>query len=241
MCGARQVTRSVFEVDCDECGGTESLVAEDAYDPAPAELRCTSCAYLVDGAGFDGSREEEYAGGLTVDDACPRCGQETLVPRSEATARARSASSAVLAEPEFALARRVAERVLENHWSGEMPVDVWKIAKALEIEIQVGDFKHEGRLEGGVIKVPRAESRTGQRFAIGHEIGHHELRHRVNEDRIEPEANAFASQLLIPRHRLKRAVEAGLSLAKLRELFDVSREAIIHALEDAKLLGKVTG
>lgn len=235
-CGARQVTRSRFEVECGECGG--ELVEEDAYDPEPEELRCMSCAYVVEGGGSTDERDEDYAGGLTVDDPCPRCNKTTLVPRSVALARGNRAA-AVLQEPEFSLARAAAERILEDHWTGEMPVDVWKIAAQLGLRVVTGDFVHQGRLEDGVIKVPASESRTAQRFAIAHEIGHHVLRHRVNEDKIEAEANAFASELIMPRQRLRRAVEAGLTLPKLRAHFDVSRDAVVYALEGARLLSKV--
>lgn len=236
VCGARQVTRSRFELECAECGG--ELVEEDAYDPEPEELRCMNCAYVVPGAGLGDEIDDDYTGGLTVEDSCPRCGKQMLVSRSEAARRGRSAG-AVRAEPEYGLARRAAERLRDDHWTGEMPVDVWKIAKKLGLRIEVRDARHEGRLTEGVISVPAAESRTAQRFAIAHELGHHELRHRVNDDKIEAEASAFASELLIPRGRLRRAVDAGLDLSALRRLFDVSRDAIIYALEDARLLSKV--
>jgi hypothetical protein len=144
-------------------------------------------------------------------------------------------------EPEFGLARRAAARVLEDHWTGETPVDVWKIAEKLGLRVEVRQTRHEGRITEGVISVPANESRTAQRFAIAHELGHRELRHQVNEDKIEAEAHAFASELLIPRSRLRRAVEVGLPLRALREHFDVSHQAITIALEDARLLSKVKG
>jgi hypothetical protein len=244
VCGARQVTRSRFELECVECGG--DLVEEDSYDPEPEELRCMSCAYIVAAAGFDApddesdERDDEYAGGLTVEDACPRCGKKTLVPRSQVARRGQTAN-AVRVEPEFGLARRAAEGLLENQWTGETPVDVWKIAEKLGLRIEARHTRHEGRITEGVISVPAGESRTAQRFAIAHELGHRELRHQVNEDKIEAEAHAFASELLIPRNRLRRAVEAGLTLRALREHFDVSHQAITIALEDARLLSKVKG
>jgi Zn-dependent peptidase ImmA (M78 family) len=60
----------------------------------------------------------------------------------------------------------------------------------------------------------------------------------VAGDKIEPEANAFASALLIPRARLRRAADAGLTVDELRQLFDVSREALHWALDDARLLSR---
>jgi hypothetical protein len=234
VCGARVVTRSEFEVDCSECGAEEGLVPEDAYDPEPDELRCAHCGYVVEGGGTGDARDDDYAGGLTVDDPCPRCNGE-LVPKTAW----RSGTAVVREQPEFALARGAARRLLEDHWTGEMPVDVERIAEAHGLEVRRGSFNHEGRLNEREIQVPEREARTAQRFVIAHEIGHHELRHKVSEDKIEPEANAFASELLLPRHRLKRAVNAGLVIDELRELFEVSREALHWALQDARLLNKV--
>ena len=236
-CGAKQITRSQFEIDCDNCGAEGGLLPEDAYDPEPDELRCSDCAYIVEGAGFDGERDEDYAGGLTVEDPCPRCGG-ALVPRATMAERNR-ASSAIREQPEFALARAAAHRLLEDHWTGEMPVDVHQIAKALNLKIVITSSRHEGLLREDVIEVPKSEARVAQRFAIAHEIGHHELRHQVSESKIEPEAGAFASELLVPRQRLRRAVKAGLSVDELRELFDVSGDVIVHALKDARLLSRV--
>jgi hypothetical protein len=234
VCGARVVTRSVFELDCSECGADEALVAEDAYDPEPDELRCSRCAYVVEGGVGAVEYDADYAGSLTVDDPCPRCGG-VLVPRGAAA----GASGAVRQQPEFALARAAARRLLEEHWTGETPVDVKRIAAAVGLMIRGGYFGHEGLLKGDVIEIPN-ESRAAQRFAIAHEIGHRRLRHQVNEDKIESEANAFASELLLPRERLRRAVEVGLGLRELAEMFDISRPALHWALEDARLLNKVS-
>jgi len=137
------------------------------------------------------------------------------------------------------LARAAARRLLEDHWTGEMPVDVDRIAQALGLKVVVGAFHHQGMLRDDVIEVPEGESRTAQRFAIAHEIAHHELRHRTREDKVETEANVLASELLIPRHRLRRAVDAGLNVQQLREQFEVSRDAVVYALEDANLLSRV--
>jgi hypothetical protein len=235
VCGSRVVTTSQFELDCTECGAEEGLVPEDAYDPDPEELRCAHCGYVVEGGGTGGDeRDDDYAGALTVDDPCPRCGGE-LVPHTSS----RPATSQIREQPEFSMARAAASRLLEEHWTGEMPVDVDRIATAVGLVVRRGGFAHQGLLKESVIEVPEDEASTAQRFAIAHEIGHYVLRHKVSEDKIEPEANVFASELLIPRKRLRRAVEVGLNLTELRELFYVSREALHWALQDARLLNKV--
>jgi hypothetical protein len=235
VCGEKQITRSVFEVDCDACGAEEALVAEDAYDPEPEELRCSSCGWEVAGGGL-GDYGNDYAGALSVDDPCPRC-RGVLVPK----AAWRGSTGAALEQPEYALARAAARDLLDDHWTGEMPVDLDKLAHALGLHVRRGPFNHQGLLKDGVIEVPETEAATAQRFAVAHELGHHQLRHRVPEERIEAEANAFASELLMPRHRLKRAVEVGLSLGQLRAHFAVSGQALHWALEQERLLDQVSG
>ena len=237
-CGARVPIRSEFErFFCPECGAEDSLEASDAYDDEPDELVCGNCGYRADGGGGG-----EDSGRLTVDDPCPRCGREMLTTRERK--RAGRGARQVRAEPEYSIARAAARRLLEDHWTGELPVDVKRVAKAVGLGVRGGYFAHEGLLVSGkdVIQVPEQESRAAQRFAIAHEIGHRELRHKVNEDKIEPEANVFASELLVPRERLRRAVTvAGYTMAQLCDLFDVSAQVITYALEDAKLLNKVQG
>jgi predicted RNA-binding Zn-ribbon protein involved in translation (DUF1610 family) len=235
-CGARVPTRSEFErFFCPECGAEDTLAAADAYDGEPDELVCGNCGYR--GSGGGGGAD---SGRLTVDDRCPRCGREMLTTRERM--RAGQGALQVRAEPEYSIARAAARRLLEDHWTGELPVDVKRVAAAVGLRVEGGYFAHEGLLVGGkdVIQVPEQESRAAQRFAIAHEIGHRELRHKVNEDKIEPEANTFASELLVPRERMRRAVTvAGYTMGQLCELFDVSAQVITYALNDAKLLKKV--
>src|SRR4051794_28258442 len=88
-CGAEVKLRSQYELDgeCPECG-VAALVAEDAYDPEPAELVCADCGYQVEGGAPAGGRNSDdafYAGRLGVDDPCPRCGgtlDPSAAPRS---------------------------------------------------------------------------------------------------------------------------------------------------------------
>ena len=100
---------------------------------------------------------------------------------------------------------------------------------------------------------------TAERFAVAHEIGHADLGHGEQScyldyiaeaagfDEIdmgpeyEPEASAFANHLLVPREWLKRAVDAELGVAKLRELFKVSREVLFIALDREKFTKRVAG
>ena len=237
ICGHRATLRSEFEqFFCPECGGEDTLEPEDAYDPEPVLLVCAVCRYRVDGRATGDELASSQR--LTPEDPCPRCGHRALAA-ADAPAVAGDARRPTVTEPEYALARGAAERVLDRHWTGEMPVDVWKIAAGMGLRVVVVSAAHQGRLTEDVIEVPEDEPRVAKRFVIAHEIGHRELRHQVPEEKIEAEANAFASELLTPRPRLRRAVEVGLSLRELCELFDVSSQALTYALSGAKLLNKV--
>jgi hypothetical protein len=233
-CGERYQIGSQFELDgpCRECG-EEQLVEEDAYDPAPATLVCTTCRREVQGGGSGGASagDEWYEGRYSVDDPCPLCDGE-LVPKDHA--------AAPRAVPEYTLARRVAERVRHDAGITQDRVDPQQLAEREGLEVVVGAFAHEGMLvDGDKIEVPTRESPNAQRFLIAHELGHALLRHKVPEDRIEREANAFASELLVPRARLKRAVLRGDGFRQMARTFEVSHQALGWALAGAGLTDKV--
>jgi Zn-dependent peptidase ImmA (M78 family) len=94
-------------------------------------------------------------------------------------------------------------------------------------------------LSEGEIHMPAEQHHGAERFGIAHELGHHELRHRVPESRLEAEANAFAAELLIPVAELRGLVGEGYNLRRLAAAFAVSREAITLALTGARLINEV--
>ena len=57
--------------------------------------------------------------------------------------------------------------------------------------------------------------------------------------KVEPEANAFASELLIPRAELARRAGNGATLRSLASQFQVSVQAVVYALRSAKLLNRI--
>ena len=236
-CGAEVTTRSQFEVDCPECGAEEALVAEDAYDPEPMSLVCVDCGYEVEGGGRrrgddDGDdRAADYAGRLSVDDACPRC-EGMLDPDGRRRRTVRE-------QPEYKLAKGAAQALMRKYGATGPQIDVAALAEAEGLEVVYGRFPHEGMLVGDTIEVPVDEPLVAQRFLIAHELGHCHLRHRVGEEKIEPEANAFASELLVPRDELRAAVRARPTLHELRRHFNVSRDVIVYALKDARLMNSV--
>jgi hypothetical protein len=217
----------VFEEECDQCGG--ALADDDAYDPTPDVLRCTTCGRELAGGIAHGNRSEDHEGSYTVDDDCPICGGE-LSPATEA--------GDVRAQPEYKVARAAAESLLKRY-GGAIPVDVEGIARGEGLAVKRGSFSHDGLLIGDVIEVPD-QARTAQRFVIAHELGHWHLRHKIPEEKIEREANAFAGELLVPRASLRKAVTSGSSVDELRRSFQVSREVMAIALSQARLINRVS-
>jgi DNA-directed RNA polymerase subunit RPC12/RpoP len=228
VCGETVVARSRFEAEgeCPECGGGEGcLVEQDAYDGEVREIACENCGFTTDSAVFDAITRKR----TTVDDPCPIC-EETLVPAG----RARSARDV----PEYRMVRAAASKLRRAH-SDSIPVDVVTVAAAVGLDVVLGPFRHDGMLIDMRLEVPTSDPAVVQRFVIAHEIGHYELRHTGERHKIEPEANAFASELLVPAADLKVAVGAGLDVPELASRFQVSRQALVYALMSHKLVASV--
>lgn len=233
-CGERVSTHSRFDAEapCPECGG-EELVEEDAYDPEAGELRCAECGWEAD-AGVQ-IEWEEGTRIFTVDDDCPVCEAEGKPGKPlEPADQVRS----IRDEPEYGAARAAARRLREKTVGVGVPVDVEEIAHRLDLTVRRGLFAHDGLLKDAVIEVPRG-GEGPERFVIAHEIGHYELRHKGDRQKIEPEANAFASELLIPRRELKQEVEAGTTFRGLARHFVASQQAVVYAVRTAKLLKRI--
>lgn len=64
-----------------------------------------------------------------------------------------------------------------------------------------------------------------RRFSIAHEIGHIYLEHSDDGEVSENQADAFASELLMPRVLIKYALECGMTSDDIRKLFSVSSSA----------------
>jgi hypothetical protein len=232
VCGHHNVFRSGFEAECTECG-SDDLELEDAYDPIERDLRCEYCGYRADTAtrpDAEWTEDEREPTPSSVDDPCPICGR-ALVPASEA--------SDVRAKPEFKVAQEAGRRLHREHTIPGPPYELDGLAIELGLEIVRGSFDHDGLLAGARIEIPQRASAVVQRFAIAHEIGHHVLRHEGERSKLEPEANAFASELLIPRAELAAAIATTPSAKALRTHFGVSRQALVYALMSARAIDKV--
>lgn len=90
------------------------------------------------------------------------------------------------------------------------------------------------------IRVNEKHNRRRQRFTMAHELGHY-MMHRnklqsftdeiffrsENKNDLEYKANEFASRLLMPEDRLRRAIASGVkNLGQLAERFEVSSPAM---------------
>lgn len=157
------------------------------------------------------------------------------------------------------LCKKKAEEILKDAGITKPPVDVKGIAESLFLEVvesNTGEFGGRALLGDGQIHVDSSDSPAGQRFSIGHEIGHHVLHadnfvFSAHEDpeselyaedpdkELELEANYFSSVLLVPPKWLRKDVDAGLLPLELAERYQVSKDVIFVALEQHRLLNQI--
>lgn len=127
---------------------------------------------------------------------------------------------------------RRAERVLEQFGAGNVPVDVYGVARHLGVRVERADLGDDvsgvlvRNLEAAVIGVHFAHHPSRQRFTIAHELGHFVLhsggtyvdrgtyvRFRnsasgTGTDAEEHDANQFAAALLMPGAALRTEFNA---------------------------------
>jgi len=145
------------------------------------------------------------------------------------------------------------------------PVDVSMIIRERGLRLVQSDAPGavSGQLFPGQSEVfvnTHNRSRARQRFTMGHELGHWELRHYLEEElpadshgfggvydaggesegrsSIEIEANTFAAELLMPGTWIKaeRRPLPGGRAAELAALYEVSYEAMFYQLMQYKML-----
>jgi Zn-dependent peptidase ImmA (M78 family) len=142
-------------------------------------------------------------------------------------------------------------KVISQHWdSSPVPIDaiIRDIGLPLRYEPMADDISGYIERQDGIyrIVVNSNHARTRQRFTAAHELGHY-IYHRdllgagVGDNRAyraegtdrpnpnirpihERQANSFAANVLMPRHRL--ADVCGQSTAALAERFGVSQQAM---------------
>lgn len=85
-----------------------------------------------------------------------------------------------------------------------------------------------------------------QRFSLGHELGHHLLKHPPEFD-VSPEeakicnkeADEFSGELLVPLNALKHALNHTTAISELSNLFNVSQEVLTIKILNQNLLKKL--
>lgn len=154
-------------------------------------------------------------------------------------------SPALHEEVRATLCRKVAQRILRDHKISKPPVPVDRIAREIGFDLQLADLPSgvdaRAQVIGSrkVIVIARAHADVRQRFSIAHELGHHFLGHKHKEHTAgEAEANIFAGALLVPGAWLRRDVDRYL-IAELLIRYRVSREVLLIAAKDARLLNRL--
>jgi Zn-dependent peptidase ImmA (M78 family) len=141
----------------------------------------------------------------------------------------------------------VARTVVARHRILSPPVDIERIAAADGVRIirrrALGALDARMRLDDGtwLIELNADRSSTAQRFSVGHELGHLNLKHDGcgTDAAQERQANVFAAELLMPLALIKAALKKEQSLSSLAARFEVSKEAITIKLNEQGLLLKL--
>jgi Zn-dependent peptidase ImmA (M78 family) len=111
--------------------------------------------------------------------------------------------------------------------------------------LQSMDDRHSAIIypEGMLIGINGRHHPHRQRFSLGHELGHHMLRHppelqlSPEETRVcNNEANEFAGELLVPLQLLRKALTKTKDLSELSKLFNVSHEVVTIRMMNQNLL-----
>ena len=155
--------------------------------------------------------------------------------------------------------REKANSLLNASGIKDAPVDLDKIAEILGFQIIPYPFPDQRNgmiiVEGNIkaIGVNQSHPPSRQRYTIAHEIGHfvngHEYYAPTTERKEilfydhsfqqEREADAFAAELLMPKHFLEKDLsEIGFDIPKLIEKYKVSEQAMRIRLVSLKLVEK---
>lgn len=160
-------------------------------------------------------------------------------------------------------ATRDAQRLLDEVWGDQVPVDPWEIASKLGIRAEssprlppdVSGLIMRSESGDARILVDSRDSPRRQRFTCAHEIGH--LIQNVDKERIDfvdrrtapgvdknPEeiyADEFAANLLMPENAVRASIGGSalgaMDILTLARKFDVSELAMSYRLRRLEILG----
>jgi Zn-dependent peptidase ImmA (M78 family) len=161
-------------------------------------------------------------------------------------------------------ARKIAKQILKKYNVKKIPVDLYKIAKGLKINITKESFSEN--ISGVFIRKETEDDKLSigvnknhhehrQRFTVGHEIGHYLLHSgailhydREEEERQlyfraedvlsldEIEANQFSAALLMPEDHLTKDFAKIRSIKRLAKKYNVSKTAMEYRLVNLGLM-----
>ena len=158
-------------------------------------------------------------------------------------------------EPNYKFAREMAKKILRQHKINGVPTVLQAICERLGLEYVELDDPEE--LDGAVLEMDgtriamlnKAKPFVRARFTLAHELGHIFLNHDKREfydpevarewgedapENAKPakerEADAFASELLIPMEQLKKHQGELKDLDKMAGIFQVSKPAMSIAV-----------
>ncbi|WP_370680880.1 ImmA/IrrE family metallo-endopeptidase [Comamonas sp. GB3 AK4-5] len=153
----------------------------------------------------------------------------------------------------------LAEGILKTHWDQSVPVNLARIAKAMQLRVSLGDTGTACALlevsgaHKACVTIGQSHPITRQRYGVAHAIAHlalHHLRpgmqraicisdsyHADHNQRQDSEANDFALQLLLPETVLRYTVAGrhACSLQELAHLFEVPEILVKQRLADLDL------
>lgn len=139
--------------------------------------------------------------------------------------------------PRFAYARSAALALLRRHEIDQLPIPVNEAAHreglAVVESTSLGN-NIRGRLVGDAIEIASGDSAVVKRFSIAHELGHHSMGTVHNQGRDEErEADAFASELLVPSAKLREHLKHTTDAKELAGHFFVSQQVMRIAIDQS--------
>lgn len=146
-----------------------------------------------------------------------------------------------------AKAQEILLTVFKDESAFNLPIDIPKIAKTLDLSLKEGNFVSEEVLgaydkASKTIYVSKSDTYERKVFTIAHEMGHFVLHSTKEKETFfrkdliladkeereeEKEANCFAANILMPKGTLIRYLELTKNIERLADLFGVSQSALL--------------
>jgi len=157
-----------------------------------------------------------------------------------------------LAETRIAWAKGKAKELRDAHGGDAIPFLLRDIVSAFGIPVQAAELQIDGvaRADSSgvfIIMYNKNMAEVRQRFTVAHELGHIALEHvgmdgssQHSTGAQEMEANAFASELLVPSADLKLFLKKkDKTIEEVAKRYWVSRDAAFMAVLNNRLLSRI--